>query len=140
MEDEEDFLMSSFTEPLIVQKLPNGTWKIVKGFRYYIGHEGSEEFIDIPEGFETDFASTPWGVRNMFPKDGPWSQAAVVHDMCYQKRLYPRKRCDQIFLEAMTILGVPWWKRRLMYSALRIGGWVSYYKNPKPQEDPYEPA
>ena len=35
---------------------------------------------------------------------------------------YTRAQCDKIFLEAMGVLGVNKFKRKLMYRAVRIGG------------------
>jgi|SRR3990167_2545512 len=120
--------MSSFTEPLTVTKITGGKWRVARAFRYYVGAEGSNDFIDVPEGYETDFASVPRGLWNILPPDGTYSQAAVLHDFLYGKRLRPRKECDKIFLEAMKVLKVSWWKRRLMYRAVRIFGGLAWGK------------
>lgn len=121
--------MSSFTEPLTVTKVKQGTWKVAHAFRYYVGEEGSPNFIDVPEGFQTDFASVPRGLWNIFPPDGQYTQAAVLHDFLYGKRDEhgrSRKECDNIFLEAMEVLNVPWWKRQLMHKAVRSFGWIPW--------------
>lgn len=120
--------MSSFTEPLTVTKISPRMWIVERPFRYYIGSENSAEFVDIPRGFETDFASVPRGLWNVFPPDGEYTQAAVVHDFLYTYKVLPRKRCDEIFLEAMTVLNVPRWKRQMMFWAVRIFGGGSYKK------------
>lgn len=123
--------MSSFTEPLTVTKIAGGVWRVAKGFRYYVGKEDSADFVDVPEGFFTDFASVPRGLWNILPPDGQHTQAAVLHDFLYnQRRIHgrTRKECDRIFLEAMKILGVSWMRRRLMYRGVRIGGWVAWNK------------
>lgn len=125
---------SSFTAPLTVTKLPSGDWEVSRPFSYAIGSEDSDELIDIPEGFVTDFASVPRIFQGLIPKDGEWTAAAVVHDFLYEKRgkvgdrLYSRKRCDEIFLEAMGVLGVNWITRHTMYQAVRVGGWVYWNK------------
>lgn len=118
--------MSSFTKPLVVEKLSNGKWKTARGFTYYVGDEGSDDKIKVPKGFETDFASVPRIFWVILPPDGKYSQAAVLHDFLYSKRLRPQKECDNIFLEAMEVLGVSWWKRKIMYRALRMFGFVAY--------------
>ena len=42
--------------------------------------------IVVPEKYKTDFASIPRLFWRLFPKDGPWMQAAVVHDyLCDQR-------------------------------------------------------
>lgn len=122
--------MSQFTEGLIMKWLPEiRKFKVFIAFDYHVGSEDSDEIIHIEEGYMTDLASIPRVARWLIPKLGRHAQAAVVHDKCYQHHLYPQKKCDQIFLEAMKVLKVPFWKRRIMYRALRIGGWVSYGKH-----------
>ena len=120
--------MSSFTKPLTTTYVGKGCRKVARGFEYHVGSEGSEEVISIPKGFITDFASVPWPASMFIPKDGDHNQAAVTHDYLYSKigklpdKTYTRAECDKIFLEAMGVLGVNKFKRRLMYRAVRIGG------------------
>lgn len=114
---------------VVVRKLDKDKWKLVEPLEYHVGSENSNEIIKVPAGFITDFASTPWGVRNLFPKDGTYTGAAIIHDFLYQNHTYSRKRCDSIFLEAMKVSGVPAWRRRTMWLALRGFGWYSYNKN-----------
>ena len=123
--------MSTFTEPLTVTKKKNGKWKVARKFRYYIGIEKSNDYIDVPRGFETDFASVPRSLWSIFPPDGKYSQACCLHDYLYTKHLLSRKTSDRIFLEAMTVLKVSWLKRTLMFRAVRIfgrGPWKRGYK------------
>ena len=123
--------MSSFTEPLTVTKIGERTWKVARGFRYYVGAEGSADFIDVPEGFETDFASVPQPFWNIFPPDGEYTQAAVLHDYLYnQRRVHGRSRaaCDGIFLEAMKVLKVGYLQRWTIYLAVRSFGWLYWSK------------
>ncbi len=74
----------------------------------------------VPEGFRTDFASVPWFCRRMFPQDGPWTYAAIVHD--YYCDIRPphvsSKRAAAIFLEAMEALDVHAFQRNCMYRAV----------------------
>lgn len=128
--------MSSFTRPLTVTKQKNGAWVVETGFIYFVGGEDSDEFIKIPSGFVTDFASVPRIFWSIIPPDGKYSQAAVLHDYLYSRmgevehgdytQVYTRKECDKIFLEAMKVLGVGWLKRRVMYRAVRIWGFIPW--------------
>jgi hypothetical protein len=123
--------MSSFTEPLTVTKTGDNTWKVERAFRYDVGEENSGDYVDVPAGFETDFASVPRPLWAFFPPDGRYTQAAVVHDYLYnQRHIHGRKRseCDAIFLEAMGVLGVNWFKRHTMYRAVRSFGWIPWNK------------
>lgn len=108
--------------------------KLLEPLEYHVGSEDSSEVITVPAGFVTDFASVPYPFRNMFPALGPWARAAIVHDWLYDQGglgRYTRLQCDRIFLEAMTVLGVPAWKRTLMFRAVRIGGGSGFDRQPK---------
>ncbi|EME4456538.1 DUF1353 domain-containing protein, partial [Salmonella enterica] len=39
-----------------------------------------------------------------------------------------KKEADKIFLDGMTVLGVPRWKRTIMYQAVRLFGRGMYEK------------
>jgi len=118
--------MSSFTEPLLVKDLNDGFFEVTRDFRYYVGEENSVEYIDVPKGFITDFYSVPQIFQFLIPKAGTGNQAAVLHDYLYTNHLYTRKRSDDIFLEAMSVLRVAKIKRFIIYSAVRIFGKFAY--------------
>ena len=93
--------------------------------------------IRVPAGTRTDFASIPSFLRNVIDNDeGDIRDAAVVHDYLYSTKsttTYPeitRAGADFILSEAMKCLRAPLWKRRLVYYAVRMFGWV-FYKQDK---------
>lgn len=125
--------MSQFTTPLDVRFVDGKHWVVLSPFVYDVGGVGSGETISVPTGFITDFASIPrivWPVIGQ--PAGQYGKAAVIHDFLYQDPGgRSRRRCDQIFLEGMQVLGVSWPKRTTMYFAVRVGGrkgWVRYRK------------
>ena len=89
--------------------------------------------IEVPVGTITDLASVPRFFWRIFPPFGNYSQAAIVHDHLYRSDPYNMKRAkaDEIFLQAMRDLGVGWWKRNTIWSAVRAGGWKPWraYRN-----------
>ena len=93
-----------------------------------------DEVVTVPKGFVTDFASIPRVVRSFIPQLGRYSWAAVVHDYLYSEGDGKRKDADLLFLALMASSGVPWWKRRLIYRAVRLGGWVAWRRNRKRRE------
>jgi len=129
--------VSTFTTPLHLEFINGKFWKLLAPFIYYVGAKDNDEFVLVKAMFLTDFASIPriaWPVIGH--PAGEHGKAAVIHDWLYQ---YPtdgvepetrtRRRCDQIFLEGMKVLGVGWLKRTVMYSAVRLGGggpWKRY--------------
>jgi len=75
--------------------------------------------VTVPAGFETDYASVPRLAWPLFPPRGPWSKAAVIHDYLCSNDVCSRPLADAIFREIMRELGVPRWRRAVMYVAVR---------------------
>ncbi len=76
----------------------------------------------VPQGTVTDFASVPRWLWWLYPPDGPWQAAAVVHDYLYASSACSRFLADAIFRAAMEADGVPWWRAAILYYAVRIFG------------------
>lgn len=120
--------MSGFSGPLDVQILDTArggrvTARLLRGF----GYDPGAGTIEVPAGFVTDFASVPWGFWNIEPPLGrDTGKAAVVHDYLYATRglggRFSRAQADGIFRQALGELGVPAWKRALLWTAVRLGG------------------
>ena len=109
----EDLKMSEVLEPFWFVR-PNG------------------EPVPAPKGMMTDFASTPFGVRNLFPQFGSHNRAAVIHDFLYQGEFVPRVLADKVFKEALeAIEQVPRWKIPIMYWGVRVGGGATYFQHTK---------
>jgi hypothetical protein len=137
--------MSKFTEILTVSPLPDGkTWIIRKKFGYDIGREGGTEFVGVPVGFMTDFASVPRLLWSVIPRWGTYGNAAVIHDYCYWTRQVSvrrkrkiilksisRKRADEIFFEGMGVLRAAFYYRYPIYWAVRMFGWYQWLVNLK---------
>jgi hypothetical protein len=121
--------MSRFTNVLIVSPLPDGkTWYLRRALSYDVGTEESGETINVPIGFLTDFASVPRPLWWFFPRWGRYGNAAVVHDFCYWDQSRNRAEVDRIFLEGMTVLGVRWFTRTVLYAGARLGVWGMWWK------------
>lgn len=129
--------MSSFTRcpPLLAIPPDYKLFKVQIDFEYRIGKEDRLAVIKIHKGFITDGASIPqfaWSIiGGPLGKYGP---AAVVHDFAYKYKLYSRKVCDKIFLEAMKVLCVSIWKRYTMYWAVRGFAWIGWRMHRKREE------
>jgi hypothetical protein len=90
----------------------------------FIYQTDSNELISVPIGFQTDLASIPRGLWNLFPPVGKYDRAAVVHDFLYR---FPgtktRAQCDSVFREALGACGVSRFTQWTLYLAVRSGGW-----------------
>lgn len=113
-------------------------WKVIDGFTYYseiLGNQG-KLWVKVPDGFYTDGATIPKVFWSWLPPLSQYGQAAVLHDFLREKGLayfdseeyigneYKEltvtiKQSDYIFLEAMRVLGVGWFKRTVMFLAVR---------------------
>lgn len=101
---------------------------------FHVGSEQSPSVVRVPVGTLTDFASIPRTVQLFIPKD-IGRRAAIIHDYLYQTRglggKYTRKQCDEIFLDALSVLNVDWPTRKTLYAGVRIGGWVAWRNHKK---------
>lgn len=133
--------MSSFTTPLVVSPMPDGRrWRLVFSFQYHLGTEYSNDFISVPAGFVTDFASTPPPIWWLIPPWGKYGKAAIVHDYLYQTGQRTRLEADDIFKEAMTVLGVARWRIEVMYRAVRLFGWLAWHPKSEPLQAHVSPG
>ena len=98
-------------------------WTLTDPLLFSLRVDGGEVTVFVPEGFITDFASVPRPLWPIFPPAGQWCEAAVIHDYLYSTKTCSRFLADAIFRECMHQLGVPMWRRVLMYYAVRtLGG------------------
>lgn len=119
-------MISKFTEELLVESVGD-KWVLKRAFKFYYANQDGNMLreIVVPEGFVTDFASTPKSLYPIFPPIGIYNKAAMVHDFLYSKECpiaIERAQADLFFLQAMAVLKVPKWKRKLMYFAVKLFG------------------
>ena len=82
----------------------------------------------VPKKFKMDGASIPrifWSLIGS-PFTGKYRRAALIHDWLYFSQTTKRSYADRVFLEAMKYLGVSFWKRQLMFLAVRFRGWIPW--------------
>lgn len=84
----------------------------------------SEYEILIKKGFITDLVSSGRFLWFLIPPHGMTSNAAIVHDDCWRKSIFERKKCDEIFLSLLKESKVPIWQCYLMYLFVRTFGWM----------------
>ena len=120
-------MTDAFPLPLRGKYIGKDVWELLEPFEYHSKKYGTTR---VPVGFTSDGASFPKIVYSIMgsPWGGKYSKPAVIHDFLYFKK-YNRKKADKIFLEAMKISSVSFWKRRIIYRMLRLFGWLSWRKN-----------
>ncbi len=110
----------SFSD-LDVRVMAGGDYMVLKTFVYK-----GRNTIEVPRFFRTDFASIPRGFRWLITGHDMTRKPAVVHDYLYRNGIGCREEADRIFKRAMKEEGVPKWKRKLAYRAVRMFGWGSW--------------
>jgi hypothetical protein len=114
-----------FLTDLDVRAVPQG-YQLLAPLRYYSAILGRE--VVAPTDFISNFASVPAPGRILISGHGDDRWAAVIHDYLYAIK-HNRRQADDVFLEALECSGVNLIKRRLMYRAVRTGGWFFYAKD-----------
>ena len=98
-------------------------WMLEKEMVWQIG---STKFrIQVPEGFVTDYTSTPLGIG----KYGQYGRAAVIHDYLYWSQRCSREQADNLFLIGMAELKVAPLTRESIHIGVRKGGGSSWQEN-----------
>lgn len=100
--------------------------RLLVPLRFSASLNGGGLTVEVPADFETDYASIPRVFWVTLPHDGPWAPASVVHDYLYQRGGCSRFLADAIFRDAMAALGVPWYRRLVIYYAVRLFGWMCW--------------
>lgn len=119
--------MARFLTSLHVNQVNDGEWLLLRDLVYE--SDVLKDTICVPIGFQTDFASVPRLPGAYLVAGGKATKEAVIHDYLYATGLCSRKDADAVFLEAMQVNGQSWWRRTLMWAAVRaFGGFVH---NPK---------
>lgn len=150
--------MSAFTrfsaeEQLKYSKLASAMYgktlyETLPGFRYYIGSENSNEYVDVETGFLTDGATVPRALWWLLPPIDEYSQATTLHDkLCRTYTItrvingipttvpVTRKRIDEILKEAMDVLEVTPWKKKAIMVGVNVNRVIFNPTTPKALAD-----
>jgi hypothetical protein len=87
--------------------------------------------IEVPQCFQTDFASVP-RIPIAYRLYGDRAhRESVLHDYLYRSDSVPQatySQANKVFLEAMEVRGKPWYVRYAMYAGVVAGGFLSYHR------------
>ena len=122
--------MSSFTENTSISPIPKkGTWITTSTFRYYVYEVGIWPCVDIPEGFEFDWASIPRILWIFSPPAEPKTiNSACLHDYLTDTRQFWYFMTHKIFYDSLLINWNSYFKSIIFFIWVCILWWISYYK------------
>lgn len=114
--------MSSFTEPLILEAMPEeragrGLFRVYQPFGYEIGAKGSGDCVRVPAGYVTDLCSIPAVARPFLPLSGRVAKPALLHDWLID---HADPRAADVFDEALGVAGVSPLTRFILVTAVRL--------------------
>ncbi len=118
-------LKRGIIDPYDLSKASN-EWVVLD--HYILWSHRLQSPIIIPRWFITDLASIPKFARNFISVNERHRLASLPHDFLYvlagiEKISYGRKDADKVLKDFCVVMKVPGWKRGLIYSAVRAGGW-----------------
>lgn len=96
-------------------------WMLREDMAWEIGNTG--EFIIVPAGFVTDFASIPqalWSL-GLTPYD-QYSRAAIIHDWLYWTQVCTKAQSDRLLVIAMKESAVGTFDEFAVYKGVQVGG------------------
>ena len=106
---------------LEVRKIYARRWQLLRPIKYIDIHNGEMIYINVPEGFITDFASVPRPFWIFTPPDGKYTLASVVHDyLCIHPEIMKRKAADELFMKIAKQSGVNKFTSYIMFAAIRF--------------------
>ncbi len=133
-------MTAAFLDDLVGAPLPGqDLFVLADPFRY---RSGTGRVLTVPPGFQTDFASVPRLLRAIVdPTKLESAWAAVVHDYLYQEgpavpyrieatgetgRGFSRAEADDVFHEALRLLGIDPFDAWTMWAGVRAAGWAPW--------------
>ena len=87
--------------------------------------------VEVPAGFETDFANVPRVPIAYMSFGDKAHREAVLHDYLYRSDSVPEvsfETANSVFLEAMKCRGKNWYIRYPMYLGVKFFGESSYHR------------
>jgi hypothetical protein len=94
-----------------------------------------DERIVVPKGADSDGASVPKFLWNLFPPFGSYWRAALLHDWLYRHTKRPKAECDLLLLEAMESCNVGRMKRETIYLAVKWFGGQAFKECRRRQDE-----
>ena len=114
-----------FQSGLFVEELDDVNWRLIAPLKAAVTSDDNFlRIVEVPAGFETDFASVP-RLPIVYEKFGNKAhKPAVLHDYLYSigGDEVDRKFADQVFLAAMIADGMDSTTAHGMYDAVRAFG------------------
>jgi len=114
--------------PPILAPFAKEYFVLVEDFPFKLGPHDDLR-IRIPKGFVTDLASVPSVLQGLYPNDGPYMSAAIVHDYLYWDQRCTKRQADLILKHEMEKFGIGWITVQTFYEGVHEGGQKAWDKD-----------
>lgn len=118
---------------LVIDRPGQARWRLAEPLRY---QAAPGLVVEVPAGLATDLASVPRLLRPLALADPLTAWAAVVHDWLYHSQQLDRPAADALFYGALLDSGVPRFWAVVYYAAVRVGGWLTWYRRTPAKDGP----
>lgn len=108
-----------FMSPLSCSHVAGQVWRLDHPLTYVDSYGIS---YTVEAGFQSDMASVPRVLWQLFPPTGDYDEASVVHDWMYATGRQPRYTCDWVMLDAMLSQGCNPVTAWTFFAGLRLFG------------------
>lgn len=140
-------LRSKLPKVWITYITEEGNWVLAEDYRVQVhwNQKGRwvSQWVTVPGGFIFDLASIPRPVWSLIAPFELSLVAPLIHDYLYRNlgemspgKFVSREDTDSIFHELMYLEGVPKWKRKLAYKAVRVFSGIIWKRRMKNEEEP----
>ncbi len=123
---------SKFLTKVHLSPIPKRHWWKRQNYRLLEPVQYYSELMDttytIPANFITDLASVPFLFRWLLPPDGEYKYEAMLHDYLFRtpEVEVTFDEANDVFLEAMEVGIVAYWKEKVLYKAVCLFGESSF--------------
>lgn len=107
-------------------KIGDNSWQSADDQVFVYGKGSALIEVFIEKGFVTDFATIPFPLSKVFPKEGRYALPAAVHDKLYESRHLSKIASDAVFYQAMKEAGVKKRTRILLFTGVVLFGWLKW--------------
>lgn len=104
------------------------SWEATQDVTFMYGDSNAHIEVFIESGFITDFATIPFPLSLIFPKEALYALPAAVHDKLYESKKLSKIASDSIFYQAMKEAGVRGFTRSSFYIIVLLFGWLKWKK------------
>lgn len=112
-----------------LQRFSGGMYALLTPIRWAPSGNQKGKPVEAPALFVCDLTSVPRPFWSLFPRDGNYAFAAVLHDYLYWIQDRDRPEADQVFRNAMDDLEIKDWQAAILYKAVDLAGQSAWKNN-----------